>query len=66
MTPTTCSDLLTNAEAASYLRLAPGTLDVWRCTGRYSTLRFVRVGRSIRYRRADLDEWMESRSATQT
>ena len=50
-------------EAAQYMGLQPQTLAVWRTTGRYH-LPFVRVGRSIRYRVSDLDEWMKSRTAT--
>ena len=41
-------------EAAAYLKAAPRTLAVWRCTGRYD-LPFVKVGRSVRYRKSDLD-----------
>lgn len=54
-------DLLDETEAAQYLTLAPGTLSVWRSTGRYS-IPFVKVGRRVRYRRGDLDAWLESRT----
>jgi excisionase family DNA binding protein len=54
-------DLLDESEAAEYLDLAPGTLSVWRCTGRYS-VPFLKIGRNIRYRRAALDAWLESRT----
>ena len=57
------SDLLTESEAAAYLKLRPGTLSVWRCTKRYS-LPWIRVGRSIRYRRNDLDAFLMSRTET--
>ena len=46
-------DLLNEQEAAEVLDTAPGTLSVWRSTGRYN-LPFLKVGRSVRYRRADL------------
>lgn len=52
--------LLTEQEAAQYLKIAPGTLQVWRSTGRYS-LPFVKVGHKVRYRVADLNAWIDSR-----
>lgn len=48
-------------EAAQYLGLSPGTLPVWRCNGRHA-IPFIRVGRAIRYRKSDLDRWLESRT----
>lgn len=54
-------DLLDETEAAQYLTLSPGTLSVWRSTGRYS-IPFVKVGRRVRYRRSDLLAWLESRT----
>jgi len=54
-------DLLDEIEAAQYLTLAPGTLSVWRSTGRYK-IPFVKVGRRVRYRRSDLLAWLESRT----
>ena len=53
--------LLTRAEAAAYLGIRPQTLAVWALTGRYG-LRMVQVGRSVRYRKSDLDEWLERRT----
>jgi len=55
---------LTTVEAAQYLNLKPSTLEVWRCQGRGP--RFVRLGRSIRYRVKDLDEFMEKGLRTNT
>jgi Helix-turn-helix domain len=54
-------DLLTEQEAADFLDLKPGTLAVWRSTGRYK-LGFVKVGAWVRYRRADLEAWLASRT----
>lgn len=51
---------LTEPEAAQYIGVAPATLTQWRCTGRYD-LPFLKIGRLIRYRRSDLDAWLESR-----
>ena len=49
--------------AAEYLatrgiEIQPETLARWACTGRYS-LPMIRIGRLIRYDRADLDELIE-------
>ena len=56
-------DLLDEKAAADLLQLAPGTLSVWRSTGRYA-IPFVKVGRRVRYRRADLEAWLASRTRT--
>lgn len=55
------SDLLDEKAAAQFLDNSPGTLSVWRSTGRYN-LPFIKVGRSVRYRRADLEAWLEKRT----
>ncbi len=54
-------DLLDEKAAAELLDTAPGTLSVWRSTGRYK-LPFLKVGRKVRYRRGDLIAWLESRT----
>lgn len=54
-------ELLDEREAAALLDTTAGTLSVWRSTGRYS-LPFIKVGRKVRYRRADLLAWLESRT----
>lgn len=56
-------DLLTRGEAAAYLNVSEQTLASWACTGRYN-LRLIRVGRLIRYRRSDLDTWLDKRSTS--
>ena len=55
--------LLTQQEAAAYLGTTVGTLNVWRHFGK-NTIPFVRLGRSIRYRKSDLDEWIEAHIVT--
>jgi len=55
------ADLLDEQAAAALLTVAPGTLGVWRSTGRYN-LPFLKVGRAVRYRRADLIAWLETRT----
>ncbi len=56
----TGAELLDDHAAAAYLDVSPGTLSVWRSTGRYA-LPFLKIGRKVRYRRADLDAWMATR-----
>ena len=53
--------LVDEKEAADFLKISPGTLSVWRSTGRYA-IPFVKVGRRVRYRRSDLDRWLASRT----
>lgn len=65
MPPTLSCELYTRQEAAKYLGVAVQTLAVWAVSGRYG-LRFFKVGRNVRYRKADLDSWLESRAMTQT
>lgn len=55
--------LLTREQAADYIGVKPQTLALWACTGRYE-LPFIKVGRSVRYKRVDLDAFMESRRVT--
>ncbi|MBD2704829.1 helix-turn-helix domain-containing protein [Spirosoma sp. BT702] len=50
--------LLDRKSAAKYLRISPGTLAVWDCTKRYD-LKPLKVGRSVRYRRSELDKFIE-------
>ena len=54
--------LLTDFEAAFHLSLATGTLRNLRSQGRGP--RFVRLGRAVRYRPEDLDEWIEGNLVT--
>lgn len=51
--------LLDRKSAAKYLGLSPGTLAVWDCTKRYD-LKPLKVGRAVRYRRADLDNFLNN------
>lgn len=54
-------ELLDERGAATLLGLSPGTLSVWRCTGRYK-LPFLKVGRRVRYRHSDLLAWLQART----
>ncbi len=56
------AELLVNeSEAARLLTLAPSTLRIWRSKGRGP--RFVRLGRAVRYRIADLQAFVAAGSA---
>ncbi len=57
------TDLVDENEAAEILDVVPGTLSVWRSTGRYS-LPFIKVGRRVKYSRKALEAWLESRTRT--
>ncbi|MEZ4395942.1 MAG: helix-turn-helix domain-containing protein [Candidatus Krumholzibacteriia bacterium] len=52
--------LLTSAEAAEYLRVTQSTLESWRYPTRKRPLPFVRVGRAVRYRKKDLDAFLDA------
>lgn len=51
------ADLLTVEESAEYLKIAKSTLNSWRSTGEHQ-IAYTKVGRSIRYRVADLDAFL--------
>jgi len=55
------NDLLNEVQAAAILDTSVGTLQVWRSTGRYK-IPFIKIGRNVRYKRADLEAWIESRT----
>ena len=56
--------VLTTPEAAAYLNLQPTTLEQWRWNGRGP--RFSKLGRSVRYRKKDLDDFLEARVFSNT
>jgi len=51
------SDLLTPQQAADYLQLHPVTLARWRSRG--TGLPYIFVGDQIRYRRVDIEAWLD-------
>jgi excisionase family DNA binding protein len=53
-------NLLTPAQAAALLGLAPGTLEVWRCTKEYP-LNYYKIGGRVRYRREDIEAFVRAR-----
>lgn len=52
------TDILNQRQAAQYLGTTVGTLNSWRHCGK-NTLTFIRWGNRIRYRKSDLDAWIE-------
>ncbi len=52
--------LLKPAEVADILGVDVETLNVWRCTRRYD-LPYVKTGRLVRYRPADVAAFIEAR-----
>lgn len=57
----TGADLLDDNATAALLDVSPGTLSVWRSTGRYN-LPFLKIGRKVRYRRSDIETWLQART----
>lgn len=55
--------MLNEDEAAELLGIKPQTLAVWRCRGA-NDLKFVKVGRAVRYRLSDVEAWVEKRTGT--
>lgn len=53
--------LLDRKTAAKYLGISPGTLAVWDCTKRYD-LKPLKVGRSVRYKKQELDNFIQRQS----
>lgn len=62
-TMNTNSILMTQVQAAQYLGTTVGTLNSWRHYGK-NTIPFVRWGNRIRYRKCDLDNWIEQNIQT--
>ena len=59
------STLLESWQASQYLGLRKETLSIWRSTGRYN-LRYIKVGRLVRYTAGDLKAFIASRMRNHT
>ena len=55
------SALLTPNDAADLMQVSVGTLQVWRSTRRHG-LPYVKVGACVRYRRSDIEAWLDKRT----
>jgi len=53
--------IFTPPQTANYIGVTENTLSVWRCTKRYS-IPYIKVGRLVKYRKSNLDTWLESRT----
>lgn len=62
--PDRIESLLTETEAAGYLKLTTRTLQAWRWKGGGPT--YLKLGSSVRYRRTDLEDWLLSRQMRTT
>ena len=55
------TDLLSPNETAQILKLSVDTLAVWRTNKTYD-IPYVKVGRLVRYKRADIEAFIKSRT----
>ena len=51
-------------EAAGYIGLEKSTLEAWRCRGGGPV--FLKLGKAVRYRKEDLDSFVNSHARTNT
>lgn len=58
------TDILTTKEAAAYVRLGKPTLERFRVSG--DGPQYCKLGGAVRYRRIDLDAWLERRLTSST
>jgi len=56
--------MLTTKEAAALIGCAPITLAKLRCTGGGPV--FLKIGRAVRYARADIDAWLVTKRRANT
>lgn len=50
--------IFSRKEAAAYLKISPSTIANWACQKKF-VIPYFRVGRSVRYRKCDLDEFIQ-------
>jgi predicted DNA-binding transcriptional regulator AlpA len=55
---------LKTSEAAAFLNIRPATLEQWRWSGRGP--RYIKIGRSVRYRLTDLNAYLDERVCKST
>lgn len=60
----TTLEILNTQEAAKYVRLGKPTLERFRISG--GGPRYCELGGAVRYRKSDLDEWLEARLVRST
>lgn len=57
-------EILNTREAAAYVRLGKPTMERFRISGEGPV--FVKLGGAVRYRKTDLDSWIETRRVRST
>ncbi len=58
------TDYMTADEVAGLIKVRKQTLAVWRIKGLGPT--FIKAGRAVRYRRADVERWLDGRAMKHT
>ena len=58
------TEMLNTREAADYVRLGKPTMERFRISGEGPV--FVKLGGAVRYRKADLEDWLASRRTRST
>ncbi len=61
---TTAPKLLDTSELAEHLTNKPNTIEGWRIKG--VGPRYIKIGRLVRYRLADVEEWLEAQARSST
>jgi excisionase family DNA binding protein len=64
MAITDLDELLNQSKVAKILGVTEKFLEARRCRG--GGVPFIRVGRLVRYRRSDIEAWLESRRVSST
>jgi hypothetical protein len=59
-------DKLTSRQAAEYIGVTPGTLEVWRCNRVRHQPAFHKRGRKVVYLKHELDEYIAANRHSQT
>ena len=58
-------EFMDEVEAGELLGISPRTLQAWRVRGTAGP-RFCKIGRSVRYRRRDIEAWLADHTHTHT
>ena len=58
------NEILHTGPAAAYVGMTKSTLETWRSRGGGPV--FLKLGKAVRYRKSDLDRFLEERARTST